>query len=174
MLGVCCFLAVVLSVDSRMARSAAVSGAAASSINSDLPPMVETSTGELLHNVVSAPIPHAPVAAIADGKPAPRVRTIWMQVTAYCGCKKCCGPNACGITASGRSTVYNGGLFVAADTTLLPFGTQLKIPGYAGDQPVEVIDRGSAIKGNHLDVFFSNHDRALAWGRRWIPVTVVE
>jgi 3D (Asp-Asp-Asp) domain-containing protein len=104
----------------------------------------------------------------------PRVRTIWMQVTAYCGCKKCCGPNACGITASGRSTGYNGGLFVAADTTLLPFNTQLKIPGYAAGEVVEVIDRGSAIKGNHLDVFFSNHDQALAWGRRWVAVVVVE
>ncbi len=97
-----------------------------------------------------------------------------MEVTAYCGCKKCCGPRACGITASGRSTVYNGGLFVAADTKLLPFETQLKIPGYAAGQPVEVIDRGRAIKGHRIDVFFPTHDQAIAWGRRWLPVTIVE
>jgi len=97
-----------------------------------------------------------------------------MEVTAYCGCKKCCGPGACGNTASGRSIAYNGGLFVAADTDLLPFGTQLKIPGYAGDQPVEVIDRGSAIKGHHIDVFFASHEEAKAWGRRWMAVTIVE
>lgn len=120
---------------------------------------------ELLHNVVITPL----VAPTTPGK-----HIVWMEVTAYCGCKKCCGPNASGITASGRSISYNGGLFAAADTHLLPFGTQLEIPGYAGAQPVEVIDRGGAIRGYHIDVFFSTHEQAMAWGRQWLPITVVE
>jgi len=97
-----------------------------------------------------------------------------LLVTAYCACPKCCGAKARGLTASGRSISYNGGLFVAADTKLFKFGTQLQIPGYASGQPVEVIDRGGAIKGYHVDVFFASHEKAKAWGKRNIEVTVLD
>lgn len=109
-----------------------------------------------------------------DATPVIRqLRVLRMEVTAYCPCKKCCGPNAQGITASGLPVSYNGGKFVAADTDVLRFGTQLMIPGY--DQgPVEVIDRGGAIKGRKLDLYFPTHDQALEWGRKWVDVVVVE
>lgn len=103
----------------------------------------------------------------------PKTRTVMMEVTAYCACVKCCGPNAIGLTASGKDISYNSGKFVAADTSVLPFGTKLIIPGYHG-QAVEVIDRGGAIKGNKLDVFFPTHQEALVWGRQHVAVTVVE
>jgi 3D (Asp-Asp-Asp) domain-containing protein len=114
---------------------------------------------ELLHDDVSA----APVAHV-----------VWMEVTAYCPCTKCCGPNARGMTASGKEVSYNGGAFVAADTDHYAFGTQFSIPGYHDGQSVEVIDRGSAIKGDHLDVFFPTHEQALQWGRQRLPVTLVQ
>jgi 3D (Asp-Asp-Asp) domain-containing protein len=101
-------------------------------------------------------------------------RAIEMEVTAYCACKKCCGPKAKGITASGRPVSYNRGRFAAADTRLLAFGSKLVIPGYAGGKPVEVIDRGSAIKGNRLDVYFASHEQAKKWGRKTLIVTVLE
>src|SRR5438067_1695106 len=53
-----------------------------------------------------------------------------MLVTAYCPCPLCCGPNAAGITASGKLVDYNDGHFVAADPSL-HFGTKVIIPGYA-------------------------------------------
>jgi 3D (Asp-Asp-Asp) domain-containing protein len=105
---------------------------------------------------------------------APSGRVIWMEVTAYCPCKKCCGPRAQGITASGRPVSHNGGRFVAADTKVLAFNTRLVIPGYADGATVPVIDRGGAIKGRKLDVYFPTHEQAKHWGRRWVPVTVVE
>lgn len=105
---------------------------------------------------------------------APQRRTFLMEVTAYCHCAKCCGKHAHGITASGKDVSYNGGAFVAADTSVLPFGTKLSIPGYASEQPVEVIDRGGAIKGNHVDVYFPTHKEAMNWGKRVVPVTIVE
>ncbi len=101
---------------------------------------------------------------------APRV--VWMEVTAYCPCTKCCGPEAKGITASGMPVSYNDGKFVAADTKLLPFGTRLQVPGYH-DVPVEVMDRGGAIRGYKLDVYFASHEEALEWGRRWVQVKVL-
>jgi 3D (Asp-Asp-Asp) domain-containing protein len=130
-------------------------------------PRVEAAPTELLHdahdNAVTA------VAVIG-----PRVRTMRMEVTAYCPCTKCCGENAQGITASGRDVSYNNSRFVAADTTVLPFHTKLVIPGYHSGATVEVIDRGGAIKGNKLDLYFPTHEEALEWGRQWVDVTIVE
>jgi 3D (Asp-Asp-Asp) domain-containing protein len=122
---------------------------------------------ELLHDAVPAS------AVIAPSVVEHKLRVIRMEVTAYCPCKKCCGENAQGLTASGHEISYNQSRFVAADTDLLPFGTKLMIPGY-GTTAVEVIDRGGAIKGNKLDVFFPTHEEALQWGRQWVDVTVVE
>jgi 3D (Asp-Asp-Asp) domain-containing protein len=126
-------------------------------------------------------VPQAqPVELLRDVPPADvtiipgstTTRVVMMQVTAYCSCPKCCGPNAIGITASGKDISYNAGKFVAADRSM-PFGTRLLIPGY-DEAPVEVIDRGGAIKGDRLDVFFPTHDEALQWGRRTVPVTILD
>src|SRR5688572_7720678 len=105
---------------------------------------------------------------------APRTRVMRMEVTAYCPCTKCCGPEAQGITASGKRVSHNDGKFVAADTRVLGFGTQLEVPGYANGLKVEVIDRGGAIKGNKLDLYFPTHAEALVWGRQHLDVVVYE
>lgn len=108
-----------------------------------------------------------------------------MTVTAYCSCKKCAnwkrtwlgrtviasGPNKgkpkkVGITASGTKAKRGT---IAADTTRYPFGTVMDVPGY-GKGRVE--DRGSAIKGDRIDVYFKRHKKALQWGRRTLRVTV--
>ena len=103
----------------------------------------------------------------------PTLKTIEMEVTAYCPCTKCCGPKAQGLTASGKRVSHNNGQFVAADRKFR-FGTKLLIPGYADNQPVEVLDRGGAIKGNKLDVYFASHAEAKKWGRQTLTVTIVE
>ncbi|HVT89743.1 MAG TPA: 3D domain-containing protein [Tepidisphaeraceae bacterium] len=118
---------------------------------------------ELLHDVAESKV----------GISHSTTHVVEMEVTAYCACPRCCGKNAKGLTASGRHISYNDGKFVAADTSVLPFGTKLMINGYSA-QPVEVIDRGSAIKGNKLDVFFSSHEEALKWGRRKMQVTMID
>ena len=123
------------------------------------------------------PVEVMPAPAARPATPTlvrPRVRTMLMEVTAYCPCPRCCGPRAQGITASGRRVNYNGGKFVAADTKVLKFNTKLVIPGYASGRPVEVIDRGGAIKGNKLDVYFPTHQEARKWGRQKLLVTVLE
>ncbi|NUM52821.1 MAG: 3D domain-containing protein [Candidatus Hydrogenedentes bacterium] len=97
-----------------------------------------------------------------------------MEVTAYCPCKKCCGwhrnwrgkavttagyPKKVGVTASGVKARAGT---IAADTSKYPFGTQMYVPGYGYGT---VQDRGGAIKGDHIDVFFKSHKEALNWGR---------
>jgi len=88
-----------------------------------------------------------------------------MEVTAYCGCEKCCGPNACGITASGYK-IQVGDKLIAAPKNI-PFSTKIYIPGYG---LATVKDRGGAIQGNKLDIYFDKHQEALNWGRQKLIV----
>lgn len=108
-----------------------------------------------------------------------------MEVTAYCPCGECCGwrrtwygrpvhadgpnrgkPKQVGTTASGADARRGT---VAADTTRYPFGTVMYIEGYGYGR---VEDRGGAIKGDHIDLFFPSHNEALRWGRRRLNVRV--
>jgi 3D (Asp-Asp-Asp) domain-containing protein len=127
---------------------------------------------ELMQDTVVAPASVVPVI-LANASQLPTFRTIDMEVTAYCPCTKCCGSQAQGITASGKHVSHNDGQFVAADKRFA-FGTKLIVPGYAGGKIVEVQDRGGAIKGNKLDVYFPTHPEALKWGRQKLTVTVIE
>ena len=143
-----------------------------------VPPVAAISaTSELLRpaaaEATDSPLKSKPAVVLPAVRVSP-FRVMRMEVTAYCHCMKCCGPAAQGITASGKPVSYNGGLFVAADTSVLPFGTKLVIPGYANNKPVEVIDRGGAIKGHKLDVYFPTHQEARQWGRKKIDILVIE
>jgi len=97
-------------------------------------------------------------------------QTVQMRATAYCPCQKCCGKYSDGVTASGHK-IRQGDAFVAADRKYA-FGTKMMIPGYNNAQPVEVLDRGGAISGNRLDVFFNSHQEALKWGVKYLDVKV--
>ena len=86
------------------------------------------------------------------------------KITAYCPCSKCCGKST-GITASG--TRATAGRTVAASSKFA-FGTKLNINGHI----YTVEDRGGAISGNKIDIFVNSHSEALAWGVRYLPVSV--
>lgn len=109
-----------------------------------------------------------------DGRRIRPVKTLRMLVTAYSPDWRSCGDSADGITASGYTVNTNASNLVAADTSILPFGTILTIPGYNNGWPVPVLDRGGAIKGNRLDVLYPTHEQAIIWGKQWIEVTVWE
>ena len=61
---------------------------------------------------------------------------------------------------------------MAADRAI-PFGTLIKVPGYAADAAVPVLDRGGKIRGSRIDVFFLTHQAALNWGRQTLTVEVI-
>ena len=88
------------------------------------------------------------------------------KITAYCPCKKCCGKSD-GITASGEKAVE--GITVAMDKSI-PFGTKIYIDG-VGERIVQ--DRGGAIKGNRIDLYFDSHQEALNFGRQTKQVTIL-
>lgn len=96
-------------------------------------------------------------------------RDEWIEFTAtgYCSCSSCCGIST-GITASGAKAQ-------ASHTVAMPkaysFGTKIEIKNL-GEFVVE--DRGGAINGNKLDIYFNTHQEALNWGRRTVFVRVIE
>jgi len=91
-----------------------------------------------------------------------------VRVTGYCPCPVCCGRHADGLTASGA--VAKGKLVAAPKR--FRFGTSILVPGYHSE-PVPVLDRGGAIKGNRLDLLFPTHQEAVEWGSRKMTVYVV-
>ena len=100
-------------------------------------------------------------------------QTVSLKTTGYCHCRTCCSweRNWYGkpVTSSGSpkkirytaSNTYARPGTIAADTDAFPFGTILFIPGYGYGR---VEDRGGAIKGRHIDLYFKKHERARAWG----------
>lgn len=88
------------------------------------------------------------------------------KATAYCSCTKCCGKSD-GITASGE--VAEEGVTIAADWKVLPKGTKVEIKGI-GTRTVQ--DRGGAIKGKRIDIYFDNHEAALEFGVQDVELTV--
>ena len=90
------------------------------------------------------------------------------KLTAYCNCKKCCGKWAGGVTATG--VMPKEGRTIAVDRTVIPLGSTVMIDGH------EYIaeDVGGAIKGNRIDVYFSNHNDALKFGVKYKEVFIVK
>ena len=79
-------------------------------------------------------------------------------VTAYCPCKECCDKWADGVTKTG--TEATEGRTIAVDPSVIPYGTEVIINGHK----YIAEDCGGAIKGNHIDIFFDNHEDALKFG----------
>ena len=88
-------------------------------------------------------------------------------VTAYCACIDCCGKTN-GITASG--TQATAGRTIAMSKNY-KFGTKIEIEGY-GTFIVE--DRGGAIQGTRIDMFFDTHEEALRFGKKQLRFRIVE
>ena len=91
------------------------------------------------------------------------------KITHYCACKKCCGPNAQGITASGKRVEENK--TKAVDPKVIELGSQVYIDGYGY---MEAQDTGSAIKGNIIDVYIADHQEALNLGVVYKDVYLVK
>lgn len=106
--------------------------------------------------------------SMADGKVYLEEAGTFM-CTAYCTEQRqhICGEGH-GITASGQP--IQADVTVAADQTLLPYGTVLYIEG-VGIRIVQ--DKGAGVQGAHIDVAVDTHENALSWSgygehRVWI------
>jgi 3D (Asp-Asp-Asp) domain-containing protein len=116
---------------------------------------------EIIHVGKEIPEGHA---VSACGQLFAYSRMVLVESTAYTLSTACTGrlPShpLWGVTASGMMAQVG---VVAVDTNVIPFHTRMYIEGYgfavAGD-------RGSAIRGNKIDVFFDTMAEARQWGRQ--------
>lgn len=76
-------------------------------------------------------------------------------------------PKKVGITSDGSKAEKGT---IAADIRRYPYGTRMYVPGYGWG---EVHDKGSAIKGDHIDIFFPSEKEARSWGRKYLDVTII-
>lgn len=107
-----------------------------------------------------------------DPEPEPEYRIYSLGnfiLTAYCACVICTeewsaahpsrvGTSFVQLTASGTKPIE--GRTIAVDTGVIPFGSIIIIDG---DEFVAE-DRGGAIVGNRIDIFFESHYEALEFG----------
>lgn len=75
-----------------------------------------------------------------------------------------------GRTASGR--MVSRGL-IAADPSVLPLGSRVRLdhPGYSGEYVVA--DTGGAIRGRRIDIWTPSSSEAMRFGRRTVKLTVL-
>lgn len=86
------------------------------------------------------------------------------KITAYCPCKKCCGKWSYEVTGkqnkTSSGTIPKAQHTIAADTDILPYGSRVKINNII----YVVEDTGSKVKGNHIDIYYDDHNEALNSG----------
>ena len=90
-------------------------------------------------------------------------------ITAYCTCKICCGIYS-GNNRTSSGTIPTSNRTIAVDTNVIPFGTRVVFNG----QVYVAEDRGGAIKGKRIDLFFMTHKEALKWGKRTMEVFLAD
>ena len=96
------------------------------------------------------------------------VKEFTVSASAYtAGCNGCTG-----ITATGINLKKNPDLkVIAVDPKVIKLGTKVHVEGYgyaiAGD-------KGGAIKGNKIDVFFPTKSEAYKWGRKNVKIKILE
>ena len=95
-------------------------------------------------------------------------KVLIMHATAYDPGPRSCGRYASGRTSTGMRAGYG---VVAVDPRIIKLGTKLYIEGYgfaiAGD-------RGSAIKGNRIDLGFDTYREAARFGRKTVKVHILD
>ncbi len=86
--------------------------------------------------------------------------------TAYTSNLICCGKDD-GITASGKKATWGT---IAMDKRY-KFGTKVYIPLFK--KTFVVLDRGGAIKGNRMDIWFPTYEEVLEFGVKKLTVYIV-
>lgn len=126
-----------------------------------------------------APEAQAPKPAPQNGKPSLEgKRSMVMKASAYdlsfASCGKNPGDKYYGITATG--TKARPGV-VAVDPKVIPLGSKLYIESMDGTGSYGMAsaeDKGGAIKGNRIDLFYQNRSDALQFGRRDVKVYILD
>ena len=93
-----------------------------------------------------------------------------LRITAYCPCEKCCGKWA---AVNASNTNLKAGATVAASSQF-PFGTVLNIEGIGQRVVYDTVPQSIINKyGETIDLYFDDHNDALAFGCQYKDVYIV-
>lgn len=81
-------------------------------------------------------------------------------ITFYCGCEKCNG-KWFGCPATNNEPLEDD-YTIAVDTSVIPINTYVYVDGFGIRK---ACDTGSAIIGNRIDIYVSNHEECLRLGK---------
>ncbi len=112
-----------------------------------------TSTEENSMELVVAPDCPAPLQVLTG--------PIDFEATAYC---------EAGITRSGAPTAPG---VAAGDPSVLPLGSLVLVENDSYRAVLRVLDTGRLVKGRIIDVFMSDYDDAIQFGRQPVKLTVI-
>jgi len=111
--------------------------------------------------IVCVALSESTVAAQRRARPRAAAGTLRVTATAYC---------VAGKTASG--TRARTGI-VAADPSVLPFGSIVRIIDGAHSGMYTVMDTGPAVKGRRIDIFMASCERAAKFGEQKLRIRVL-
>ncbi|WP_241663256.1 G5 and 3D domain-containing protein [Peribacillus simplex] len=95
-------------------------------------------------------------------------KEIYVSSTAYtASCKGCSGVTSTGVDLKSNP----GAKIIAVDPSVIPMGSKVYVEGYGY---AVAADKGGAIKGNRIDVFFSSKNDAYRWGVKRVKVRVLD
>ncbi|WP_019244521.1 MULTISPECIES: G5 and 3D domain-containing protein [Bacillus] len=98
---------------------------------------------------------------ISDGQ------EMYVTSTAYTAyCNGCSGKTATGFDLRSNPNAK----IIAVDPRVIPLGTKVYVEGYGY---AIAADKGGAIKGNKIDIFFSSKSKAYQWGRKKVKIRIL-
>ncbi len=107
------------------------------------------------------------VAQVSRGSNEPAGKEFYVSSTAYtANCNGCSGYTATGINLRANPNIK----VIAVDPRVIPLGTKVYVEGYGY---AIAADKGSAIKGNKIDVFFASKADAYRWGRKKVKIKIL-
>jgi 3D (Asp-Asp-Asp) domain-containing protein len=113
--------------------------------------------------------PAAPAKPAAQKPSSNQVKkTLTVSASAFtANCKGCSG-----ITYTGINLKKNPHMkVISVDPKVIPLGSKVYVPGYG---TAIAADKGSAIKGNRIDVFMPNYNDAIKWGRKTVTIQILK
>lgn len=124
-----------------------------------------SSNGQPLSNSLLYTNTSGTESAAAEGASLTSLGTF--KTTAYCPCFSCSegwGRKTC------TGALATAGHTVAVDPRVIPFGSKLLIDGivYTAE------DRGGAVKGNHIDIYYNTHSETRMHGTRQSQVFLIQ
>ncbi|MET3322009.1 UNVERIFIED_ORG: uncharacterized protein YabE (DUF348 family) [Peribacillus simplex] len=94
-------------------------------------------------------------------------KEIYVSSTAYtASCKGCSGVTSTGVDLKSNPDAK----IIAVDPSVIPMGSKVYVEGYGY---AVAADKGGAIKGNRIDVFFSSKNDAYRWGVKKVKIRVL-